>query len=104
MTRLYDKKEDRSLLKEGAQGNELLVFEDRPLEFDAWNIDATYREKVWKVNEVLEARLLENGPVRGTILVKKKFMDSTIEQKISFYKHTKRIDFKTSTGPNISFF
>ena len=95
MTRLYDKKEDRSLLKEGAQGNELLVFEDRPLEFDAWNIDATYREKVWKGNEVLEARLLENGPVRGTILVKKKFMDSTIEQKISFYKHTKRIDFKT---------
>lgn len=95
MTRLYDKREDRSLLKEGAQGNELLVFEDRPLEFDAWNIDATYREKVWKVNEVLEARLLENGPVRGTILVKKKFMDSIIEQKISFYKHTKRIDFKT---------
>lgn len=95
MTKLYDKTEDRNLLKEGTQGNELLVFEDRPLEFDAWNVDSTYREKVWKVTEVTEARLLENGPVRGTILITKKFMDSTLEQKICFYKHTKRIDFKT---------
>lgn len=95
MTKLYDKTEDRNLLKEGTQGNELLVFEDRPLEFDAWNVDSTYREKVWKVTEVTEARLLENGPVRGTILITKKFLDSTLEQKICFYKHTKRIDFKT---------
>jgi alpha-mannosidase len=95
ITKLYDKTEDRNLLKEGTQGNELLVFEDRPLEFDAWNVDSTYREKVWKVTEVTEARLLENGPVRGTILITKKFMDSVLEQKICFYKHTKRIDFKT---------
>ncbi len=40
-------------------------------------------------------KLLENGPVRAVVLVKRKFMDSVIEQQICFYSHTKRIDFKT---------
>jgi alpha-mannosidase len=100
LTRLYDRKEERSLLKDGTKGNELLVFEDRPLEFDAWNIDAGYKEKMWSIDEVAEARLLENGPVRGSILIKKRFMDSEVEQKICFYKHTARIDFKTRINWN----
>lgn len=95
IARLYDRREERNLLKEGAAGNELLVFEDRPLEFDAWNIDSTYEEKVWPVSQVREMKLLENGPVRGCILVRRRFMDSELEQKICFYKHTPRIDFKT---------
>jgi len=95
LTRLYDRKEERNLLKEGAFGNQLLVFEDRPLEFDAWNIDSTYGEKGWLINEAEEVKLAENGPVRGSILIIRRFMDSTLEQKICFYKHTARIDFKT---------
>ena len=43
-----DLRESRELLKKGAAGNELIVYEDRPMEFDAWNIDAGYREKKWK--------------------------------------------------------
>lgn len=95
LQRLYDRIEERSLLKEGKAGNELLVFEDRPLEFDAWNIDSTYEEKCWAVHDTEEISVLENGPVRGIILVKKRFMDSVLEQKICFYRHTGRIDFKT---------
>lgn len=95
LKKIYDRREERSLLKEGTSGNQLLVFEDRPLEFDAWNIDSTYEEKVWPVSEVQEIRLLENGSVRGCILIKRQFMDSCLEQRICFYKHTARIDFKT---------
>lgn len=94
-SKIYDKREARNLLKEGALGNELLVFEDRPLEFDAWNIDASYEEKLWRIHEIIEMKLLENGPIRGSILVKRRFMDSEIEQQICFYRHTPRIDFKT---------
>lgn len=92
---IYDRREERSLLKKDAAGNQLLVFEDRPLEFDAWNIDPTYGEKVWPVNDLKELRLLENGPVRGAVLVKRRFLDSELEQVICFYSHTARIDFKT---------
>lgn len=95
MQRLYDRKEERSLFKEGMLGNQLLAFDDRPLEYDAWNIDSTYEEKVWTLYEAEEVKLVENGPVRGCILVKRRFMDSEIEQRICFYKHTARIDFQT---------
>ena len=100
LTRLYDRMEERNLLKAGTKGNELLVYEDRPLEYNAWNIDASYREKGWQIDQVTEARLLENGPVRGSILIKKRFMDSEVEQKLCFYKHTARIDFKTKINWN----
>ncbi|WP_124065590.1 alpha-mannosidase [Clostridium sp. E02] len=98
--RLYDRKEERNILKDQTVGNELLVFEDRPLEFDAWNIDVTYEEKVWQVNGKTEVKLLENGPVRGMFSIKRQFMDSEIEQKVCFYSHTQRIDFKTKIDWN----
>ncbi len=95
LVRLYDRREERSLLKEGAVGNQFLIFEDRPMEFDAWNIDSTYEEKGWLMNGTEEVKLVENGPVRGCILIKRRFKDSTLEQRICFFKHTARIDFKT---------
>ncbi|WP_143319768.1 glycoside hydrolase family 38 C-terminal domain-containing protein [Clostridium sp. HBUAS56010] len=96
LLRLFDRNQERELIKEGARANELLVFDDRPLEFDAWNIDASYEEKVWKIEEVTDMKVLENGALRGIILIKKRFLDSEIEQKIYFYQHTARIDFKTT--------
>lgn len=67
ISRIRDLRESRELLKKGAVGNELIVYEDRPMEFDAWNIDAGYREKKWKFGGVTEFYLEENGPVRGSL-------------------------------------
>lgn len=92
---LYDREEGRSLLKAGMTGNQLQVFEDRPWDFNAWNIDYGYEEKMWNIREVTEWKLLENGPVRSCIYLKRTFHDSVVEQYICFYRHTKRIDFKT---------
>lgn len=92
---LYDKKADRELIKEGQTGNALLAFEDRPKEYDAWNIDPYYVEKCYEVKEVLGAELVENGPVRTVLHVIKKFHDSVIEQDIIFYEESARIDFPT---------
>lgn len=100
LSRIYDRMQERSLLKEGMVGNQLIAFEDRPLEFDAWNIDASYEDKQWPIDDLTEIKLLENGPIRASILIKRKFMDSQIEQVISFYNHTKRIDFKTKINWN----
>ena len=100
LSKIYDRTQERSLLKEGMVGNQLLAFEDRPLEFDAWNIDASYEEKQWPIDDLMEMKLLENGPIRASVLIKRKFMDSQIEQVISFYSHTPRIDFKTKINWN----
>lgn len=95
MTRIYDKREERELLKPGAVGNLLTVYEDRPLEYDCWNIDATYKECSWQPDAPVEFRVLENGPVRGCIYIKRPYLNSVVEQRIFFYNHTARIDFKT---------
>ncbi len=85
ISRLVDLREKRSLIKEGETGNRLVVYEDRPMEFDAWNIDDYYREKSWPLTGLVSIEVLENGPVRGSVLVKRRFMDSVLEQMICFY-------------------
>lgn len=95
MSRIYDRKGQRELLAAGRTGNELLVFEDRPMEYDCWNIDASYEEHVWSFDQPEEFKLLENGPLRACVYIKRRFMDSVLEQKIFFYRHTARIDFQT---------
>lgn len=101
IVRLYDRRERRSLLQPGQKGNQMLVYEDRPMEFDAWNIDPSYEERMWKFDGLLEFKVLENGPVRGSLYIKRSFENSVVlEQEICFYRHTGRIDFKTNVEWN----
>ena len=48
-----------------------------------------------EIRRVTEFYLEENGPVRGSLLICRHFLDSVLEQRICFYSHTARIDFKT---------
>jgi alpha-mannosidase len=93
---IIDREAGRELLKEGERGNVLQVFEDRPSEYEAWNIDAYYQEKMWEINDLAEIKIQENGPVRIVLSLKRHFMNSVITQKIIFYHHSKRIDFDTT--------
>lgn len=92
---LYDIEETRQIIRNGEAGNRLLAFEDRPEEYDAWNIDAYYEEKQWTVDNLLEFKILENGPLRACIRIHRRFQNSEIEQDLCLYHHTRRIDFKT---------
>lgn len=96
ITTLYDKRNKRQVVKPDTSGNLLQVFEDKPMDFDAWNLDIYYKDKSWEVNDVTEIKLIENGPVRTAIQIKKKYCDSTIVQIIYLYAQIDRIDFKTN--------
>lgn len=91
---LYDKLSDREVLQEGISSNQLLVYEDRPYEFDAWNIDQFYTEKCYPIDEVVSWEV-EQGILSTKVYCTKKFLNSTITQEIIFYETSKRIDFKT---------
>lgn len=91
-TRIYDKKARREVLKEGRRGNVLLSFEDRPHNYDAWDINNYYTEKSWPVNEVRSIEVVEAGDVRGTLKITRPYQDSVIEQFISIYREIPRID------------
>lgn len=91
----YDKINKRQILKENKKGNQLQVFEDKPMKYDNWDIDIYYKEKMWEVDEVQKIEVIENGPVRGTLRIHKKFLDSTIIQDMHIYKNIQRVDFDT---------
>lgn len=94
-TSVYDKEAERELLPDGQAGNELRVYEDKPMCFDNWDIDIYYQEKSWPVVEDAKCEWTENGAVRATLKVTKRIMDTVFEQKIHFYANTRRIDFET---------
>lgn len=88
-----DKKTNREILKDGAIGNEIQAFEDKPMCFDNWDIDIYYKEKMWKVDDVQSIEVVEQGPVRSTLKIERKFLESTITQKIYIYNDIARVDF-----------
>ena len=80
---IYDKQNEREVLKENKCANVLMTYEDRPHNYDAWDVNNYYVEKSWEITDVSAMELVENGPVRATLCVKRKYLDSTIEQYIS---------------------
>lgn len=94
ITTLYDKEKKRQVFKNGTSSNHLVVYEDRPNEYDAWNIDSYYKEKSYVVSELMEWTVTQ-GTLFTTVHMKKKFMNSIIDQDIVFYEQSRRIDFET---------
>ncbi len=84
----------REVFRAGQPGNALLAFDDRPRDFDAWDIDATYERTVY-YPERAEIAIEETGPVRATLRVRRRLRSSTIEQRISVYRSVPRIDIAT---------
>ncbi|ERI94455.1 glycosyl hydrolase family 38 protein [Clostridiales bacterium oral taxon 876 str. F0540] len=90
---LFDKQNNREVLKEGQAGNVLQAFEDKPMNFDNWDIDIYYQEKMWTVDDIQNVEIIEKGPVRAALKTERKFSDSIIVQKIYIYNDIPRIDF-----------
>ncbi len=76
--------------------NVFVAYEDKPQRFDAWDIDIYYKEKPYQPFELIEAKVIEQGAVRGVLQYIFKFNNSLITQDIIVYNHSRRIDFKTT--------
>lgn len=92
---LYDKENDCPVLAEGTRGNVLQIFEDKPMNFDAWDIDMFYYQKMQEIANLTERVIVENGPLRSVIRQSYAYHKSYITQDIILYKNDRRIDFKT---------
>lgn len=92
---MYDKKQECNVLAEGECANVLQLFEDKPLDYDAWDIDMFYIEKIQIVSNLVSRKIVENGAVRLVIRQEWLINKSVISQDMILYKHTGRIDFKT---------
>ena len=85
---------DREILKAGELGNHLVVYEDRPMKYDAWDIDIYYQEKGYEVED-LKTVSVEKSSLMTKVKMDWNYQDSTISQEIRFYNDNRRIDFVT---------
>ena len=92
---LVDKDADRQLVKPGQKLNSLVYYENRPHNYDAWDINIYYREKSWQVEKPVEVKVISVGPVAGVIRVKWLTGDSAITQDYIIPADIKRVDFSS---------
>lgn len=94
LTRIYDKENDREVLKKGGKGNLLTVFEDKPRCFDAWELDEFIDDKPEQVKELGSVKL-EKNRLGSFVTFTWKYDCSEIKQTMMLYEKKRRIDFKT---------
>jgi alpha-mannosidase len=107
ITSLFDKRSSLESLapaetdtggpKDFACGNLLQAFYDKPKEWDAWNIDADFEKQHWDLLVADNVELLESGPLRAVVRVKKHFQSSVFIQDITMYAGVPRVDVKMQT-------
>lgn len=93
ITEIYDLRNQRHALAPGEFSNQLMVYEDRPLEYDNWNIDKDYVEKAVQLNAD-SIEVVEQGPLHKSVIFKYHYGASLIVQEVVL-RDDRRIDFKT---------
>ena len=74
----YDKCANRELLQSGKRANVLMTYEDKPFQFDNWNLESYYKEKQWPVDQLICAAVTEEGPLRYALTFQWQYQDSVI--------------------------
>ncbi|MBT4926918.1 alpha-mannosidase [bacterium] len=90
----YDKELKLNFL--GSNGNVLSLYEDRPLNWDAWDIDFYYKDSLLETSKVERIEKVRAGVVNSSLNISYTIGNSTIKQHISLSNHSKRLDFNTS--------
>jgi alpha-mannosidase len=96
LIRIYDKANDREVLSPGALANQFQAFEDRPRKYDAWDVEIFYDDKQWLAAPAESIRLVEAGPLRATLEIRRRMLNSEIVQRISLSAFSARLDFATT--------
>jgi alpha-mannosidase len=95
ITRVYDKVRAREVLPAGAIANQFQAFEDRPMNWDAWDVDIFYDDKQWLADPATSIRVVESGPLRATLEIQRRILHSDYTQRISLQYNSPRLDIDT---------
>lgn len=93
MTSWYDKAAGRQILQENQCGNVLMTYEDKPFQFDNWNLQDYYKEKSWPVDDLRSVQVIEKGPYRYALKFDWQYLDTPISEIVYFYSNSPRVDF-----------
>jgi len=77
------------------RGNQLWVFVDKPRTYDAWDIEENYEDEGQEIASVESIEVVETGPLRGAVRVRRVWRDSRVEQTYRLLAGSRRLDIAT---------
>ncbi|MGW7328988.1 alpha-mannosidase [Streptomyces sp. NPDC054840] len=92
---VYDLEARREAVAPGAAANLLQIHPDFPNMWDAWDIDAFYRNRVTDLVELDRLEVTGSGPRAATVRVTRSFGRSRAVQQITLRAGTKTVDIVT---------
>ena len=93
LQRVFDKRVGREAL--AGRGNQLWAYVDLPRAWDAWDVDVDYRAQGEEIGGLASVEVVERGPHRGAVRLRRRFRDSTIEQTLRLWANSARLEFAT---------
>ena len=78
------------------RGNQLWAFVDTPRTYDAWDIEENYAQEGEELTGVAAIAIVETGPLRGAVRVRRAWRGSHIEQTYRLLAGSRRLDIATA--------
>ncbi|MEO6014232.1 MAG: glycoside hydrolase family 38 C-terminal domain-containing protein [Devosia sp.] len=89
-----DKASGRELIAAGQRANRLIAYEDKPLNWDAWDVDSYFHEQAWPI-DAGRVEIVETGPWRVALRIERTYQKSTIVQIVSLEAGSHQLEFDT---------
>ncbi|MFN8373340.1 MAG: alpha-mannosidase [Anaerolineae bacterium] len=94
---LFDKQLNREALS--APGNRFVMFDDRPNNWDAWDVDVFHLEKRRDIGGAARAEVLEQGPLRAAVRFEYALSaNSTLRQTVTLTCTSAYVEFSTEVN------
>jgi alpha-mannosidase len=90
-----DKETGREILESGCNGNVFTLYNDRPNNWEAWDIDIFYEAQDLETAKSVSAERVCDGPVRQGVRFDLSIGESSITQKVYLSANSKCLDFET---------
>ncbi|HEY8577979.1 MAG TPA: glycoside hydrolase family 38 C-terminal domain-containing protein [Devosia sp.] len=96
ITSILDKTRNRETIQPHHTANRLVAYEDKPMEWDAWDIDRYFEEQSWPLSDCeSKISVAETGPHRAALRIERRYRSSTIVQIVSLQSGARQLEFDT---------
>lgn len=77
ITSLIDLAEKREIVAQGQKANQLVIFDDKPLYWQAWDVEVYHLESRKELQTSSMSSIVESGPYRGSVVTDFKISDKS---------------------------
>ena len=77
ITSLFDIAADREVISPGGKGNQLVIFDDKPLYWQAWDVEVYHIQSREELRPCCASKIIEDGPHRVSLLTETKISEQS---------------------------